>query len=146
MSPCLDLCTSLGALQPKYRLPCHLVSRQWRSGPSGPKSSSSRYFLDNQFRLCFGHRAWNLHQRWRVRYAITGLSSLITVTQGLTTVAGGHINPAITLAMCTLGKLPWRKLGVYWSGQFVGAFFGSLLVYGAYKGMDNACVASAVSD
>jgi glycerol uptake facilitator-like aquaporin len=26
-------------------------------------------------------------------------------------VSGGHLNPAVTVAVATLGKLPWRKVG-----------------------------------
>ncbi|WP_407809599.1 aquaporin, partial [Staphylococcus aureus] len=28
-------------------------------------------------------------------------------------ITGGHINPAVTFAFATLGKLPWIKVGVY---------------------------------
>lgn len=47
---------------------------------------------------------------------------------------GGHINPAITLAMCILGRCKWVLLLVYWAAQYLGAFMGSALLYGAYKG------------
>jgi glycerol uptake facilitator-like aquaporin len=49
-------------------------------------------------------------------------------------LSGGHINPAITLAMCILGRCKWALLPVYWAAQYVGAFMGSALLYGAYKG------------
>ena len=26
-------------------------------------------------------------------------------------VSGGHLNPAITVAMASIGKFPWRKVG-----------------------------------
>jgi MIP family channel proteins len=47
-------------------------------------------------------------------------------------VSGGHINPAVTLAMCLFGRLPWRKLPVYWAGQYFGGFVGSVLLYVTY--------------
>jgi len=47
-------------------------------------------------------------------------------------VSGGHINPAVTLAMCLFGRLPWRKLPVYWLGQYFGGFVGSVLLYVTY--------------
>uniref|UniRef100_A0A915HFH0 Aquaporin n=1 Tax=Romanomermis culicivorax TaxID=13658 RepID=A0A915HFH0_ROMCU len=47
-------------------------------------------------------------------------------------VSGGHVNPAITLAMCLLGKTRWRQLPVYFAAQYLGCFFGALLVYMVY--------------
>lgn len=47
-------------------------------------------------------------------------------------VSGGHINPAVTTAMALLGRLPWRKVPVYYLGQYAGAIFGSLAVYVVY--------------
>ncbi|XP_054754341.2 aquaporin-9-like [Lytechinus pictus] len=47
-------------------------------------------------------------------------------------VSGGHINPAVTLSMCSLGRLRWLALPVYWIAQFIGAFLGAALVYGIY--------------
>lgn len=48
------------------------------------------------------------------------------------TFSGGHLNPAVTLAMATLGKLPWAEVGGYLAAQMAGAFTGAVLVWLAY--------------
>lgn len=47
-------------------------------------------------------------------------------------VSGGHVNPAVSLAMVVLGKLPIHKFPVYVAAQFLGAFAGSCAVFGLY--------------
>uniref|UniRef100_A0A3P9HCT8 Aquaporin 9b n=1 Tax=Oryzias latipes TaxID=8090 RepID=A0A3P9HCT8_ORYLA len=47
-------------------------------------------------------------------------------------VSGGHVNPAVSLAMVILGKLPLKKFPVYVAAQFLGAFAGSCAVFGLY--------------
>ncbi|KAM9817118.1 aquaporin-9b [Neosynchiropus ocellatus] len=47
-------------------------------------------------------------------------------------VSGAHVNPAVSLAMVILGKLPIKKFPVYVAAQFLGAFAGSCAVYGLY--------------
>ncbi|CAL8364706.1 unnamed protein product [Gadus morhua 'NCC'] len=47
-------------------------------------------------------------------------------------VSGAHVNPAVSLAMVLLGKLPLRKFPVYVLAQFLGAFAGSCAVYALY--------------
>ncbi|XP_077119941.1 aquaporin-9 isoform X1 [Ranitomeya variabilis] len=47
-------------------------------------------------------------------------------------VSGGHVNPAVSFAMCMTGKLSWVKLPFYISAQFLGAFTGSAAVFGVY--------------
>lgn len=47
-------------------------------------------------------------------------------------VSGAHVNPAVSLAMVILGKLPIKKFPVYVVAQFLGAFAGSCAVYGLY--------------
>ncbi|HEV2177204.1 MAG TPA: MIP/aquaporin family protein [Terriglobia bacterium] len=47
-------------------------------------------------------------------------------------ISGAHLNPAITLSLALVGKLPWREVPAYLSGQFLGAFAGAVLVWLAY--------------
>ncbi|KAM3877011.1 aquaporin-9b [Diretmus argenteus] len=47
-------------------------------------------------------------------------------------VSGAHVNPAVSLAMVILGKLPLKKFPVYVLAQFLGAFVGSCAVYALY--------------
>ena len=44
------------------------------------------------------------------------------------------MNPAVSLAFATLGKMPWIALPVYAAAQFLGAFFASIIIYGVYIG------------
>lgn len=44
------------------------------------------------------------------------------------------MNPAVSLAMVILGKLPLKKFPVYVAAQFLGAFAGSCAVFGLYYG------------
>ncbi|WP_114793333.1 MIP/aquaporin family protein [Niabella yanshanensis] len=47
--------------------------------------------------------------------------------------SGGHINPAITIALAYLGKVDLSLVPAYIGGQLSGAMLGSLLVWLAYK-------------
>src|SRR5215471_18705464 len=47
-------------------------------------------------------------------------------------LSGGHINPAVTLALAARGAFPRSRVIPYWSAQLTGAFVGALLVYVAY--------------
>jgi len=44
--------------------------------------------------------------------------------------SGAHLNPVVTLALATSGRIAWRETPAYWLGQFCGAFLGSALVWG----------------
>jgi aquaglyceroporin related protein len=58
-----------------------------------------------------------------------GLALGVWVSGG---ISGGHINPAITLAMATWRGFPWRKVPGYILAQVLGGIFGSAIVYGNY--------------
>jgi len=47
-------------------------------------------------------------------------------------ISGAHLNPAVTIALATIGLFPWAEVPVYIAAQFLGAFIGAVLVYLAY--------------
>jgi glycerol uptake facilitator protein len=50
-------------------------------------------------------------------------------------VSGTHINPAVTVAMALWRGFPKSKVPAYLLAQLVGAFCGSLLLYGLFHGL-----------
>lgn len=48
--------------------------------------------------------------------------------------SGGHLNPAVTLALALTKKISWKKIPVYWLAQYLGALAASATVLGIYKG------------
>lgn len=47
--------------------------------------------------------------------------------------SGAHLNPAVTLALVMADKFPLAQLPVYMCAQLLGAMFGAMLVWLAYK-------------
>ncbi|KAM6967467.1 aquaporin-10a [Aplochiton taeniatus] len=58
-----------------------------------------------------------------------GVMSAMYLTKG---ISGAHLNPAVTLSFCVLGKVPWRKILPYSLCQVLGAYMASGLVYLVY--------------
>lgn len=48
--------------------------------------------------------------------------------------SGGHLNPAVTFALCVLGREPWKKFPMYFLFQTIGSFFGAAVIYAMYYG------------
>ncbi len=48
-------------------------------------------------------------------------------------ISGGHLNPAVTIAMAIFRGFPMGKVGPYLLAQFSGAFCGAALVYLNYR-------------
>lgn len=48
-------------------------------------------------------------------------------------ISGGHLNPAVTLAMATRRGFSWRKVPAYIFAQVMGGLVGAALVYGNYR-------------
>jgi len=46
--------------------------------------------------------------------------------------SGGHINPAVTIGLASIGDLSWSVVPTYLAGQFAGGFLGAVLVWLAY--------------
>ncbi|XP_076863346.1 aquaporin-9a isoform X1 [Brachyhypopomus gauderio] len=59
----------------------------------------------------------------------TGLTMGVYVSGG---VSGGHLNPAVSLAMVILGKLKIWKFPIYVLAQLLGGFVGAAGVFGLY--------------
>ncbi|HKC12015.1 MAG TPA: MIP family channel protein [Vicinamibacteria bacterium] len=47
-------------------------------------------------------------------------------------VSGGHLNPALTLALAVCGRFPWRRVLAYWGAQTAGAFTASAVTFAVY--------------
>jgi glycerol uptake facilitator protein len=48
-------------------------------------------------------------------------------------VSGAHLNPAVTVALASLGKFDWANVPLYIAAQFAGAMLGAGLTWLAYK-------------
>jgi glycerol uptake facilitator-like aquaporin len=49
---------------------------------------------------------------------------LVVLILTLEPISGAHFNPAVTLATCLTGAMPWREALVYLTSQVAGAFAG----------------------
>jgi glycerol uptake facilitator protein len=47
-------------------------------------------------------------------------------------ISGAHLNPAVTLALATIGSFPWAQVPGYIAAQMIGAIAGAVLVWLAY--------------
>ena len=60
-------------------------------------------------------------------------------------ISGGHLNPAVTLALAVSKKFEWKRLPVYFAGQYLGAFLAATIVYAVYYGKYNQITISLCS-
>ena len=49
---------------------------------------------------------------------------------------GAHMNAAVSLAMCTFGRLAWKMLPVYVFAQLLGSFLAAATIYTVFNGKD----------
>jgi glycerol uptake facilitator protein len=47
-------------------------------------------------------------------------------------ISGGHLNPAVTIALATIGSFSWADVPGYIAAQMAGAFVGAVLVWVMY--------------
>src|SRR3954469_24892328 len=47
-------------------------------------------------------------------------------------LSGGHLNPAVTLALASIGAFPWTDVPGYLVAQVIGAIVGAALVWLMY--------------
>ncbi len=64
----------------------------------------------------------------------------VYITSG---ISGGHLNPAVTLAMATAGKFKWELVPSYLLAQLLGAMIGALIVWVIYRPHINESTSSS---
>lgn len=88
---------------------------------------------------------------WMVITTGWGLAAAIAV-YSVGRISGAHLNPAVTLALASLGDFAWAKVPGFLAVQVAGAAFGATLVWLAYlahwgetedKGAKLACFSTA---
>ncbi|CAL1265801.1 unnamed protein product [Larinioides sclopetarius] len=47
-------------------------------------------------------------------------------------ISGGHVNPAVTFALASVKKCPWKYVAHYMVAQYLGGFIAAALVYIVY--------------
>jgi glycerol uptake facilitator protein len=47
-------------------------------------------------------------------------------------ISGAHLNPAVTIALATIGSFPWAEVPGYVAAQMIGAILGGVLVWLMY--------------
>ena len=48
-------------------------------------------------------------------------------------ISGAHLNPALTLALASIGSFSWAEVPGYIAAQIAGAFLGAVIVWLAYR-------------
>jgi MIP family channel proteins len=46
-------------------------------------------------------------------------------------ISGAHFNPAVTFAFALTRHFPWRRAGLYWAAQLIGALIAAALLRGS---------------
>jgi glycerol uptake facilitator protein len=62
-----------------------------------------------------------------------GMAVFVGVFTSVSLGGGGHLNPAVTLAMAYLGKLDSSLVFTYLGAQFLGAFVGAVIMWASYR-------------
>jgi glycerol uptake facilitator protein len=48
-------------------------------------------------------------------------------------ISGAHLNPAVTIALASIGAFDWAKVPMYIAAQIAGGFLGAVIVWLAYR-------------
>jgi len=73
------------------------------------------------------HVAFSMAQLGVISFAF--MLVIVGVVYAIGHISGGHINPAVTLALAVTGKFPWRDVPGYVAAQVAGAAVGALAIF-----------------
>jgi glycerol uptake facilitator protein len=76
-------------------------------------------------------RSKGQHAGWMVIATGWGVAVAIAV-YAVGRISGAHLNPAVTIALATIGSFPWVQVPGYVLAQIIGAIAGAVLVWIAY--------------
>src|SRR3954469_17572918 len=63
----------------------------------------------------------------------SGWAMAVTIAvYGVNRISGAHLNPAVTIALATIGAFDWAKVPMYIVAQIVGGFLGGVIVWLSY--------------
>lgn len=63
----------------------------------------------------------------------TGWAMAVTLAvYAVNAISGAHLNPAVSIAMGVMGRLPWAEVPAYVVAQMIGGFLGGVLVWLTY--------------
>jgi aquaporin Z len=54
--------------------------------------------------------------------------AIVAMAYGIGPVSGCHVNPAVSLAAFTAGRMSAKDMGLYWLAQFTGAIAGAVIL------------------
>lgn len=76
-------------------------------------------------------RSKGQHAGWMVIATGWGVAVAIAV-YAVGRISGAHLNPAVTIALATIGSFPWAQVPGYVLAQIIGAIAGAVLVWITY--------------
>ena len=77
------------------------------------------------------HRTKGQNSGWIVITAGWAFAVTIAV-YCVNAISGAHLNPAVTIALASIGTFPWSKVPLYIAAQIAGGFLGGVIVWLAY--------------
>jgi glycerol uptake facilitator protein len=77
------------------------------------------------------HRTKGYNSGWIV--ITTGWAFAVTIAvYCVVSISGAHLNPAVSIALASIGTFPWAKVPGYIAAQIAGGFLGGVLVWLQY--------------
>jgi glycerol uptake facilitator protein len=77
------------------------------------------------------HRSKGYNSGWIVITAGWALAVTIAV-YCVNSISGAHLNPAVSIALASIGAFDWAKVPMYIAAQIAGGFLGATIVWLAY--------------